>query len=729
MALTTTTSVMHADVLPETENCLAHDNFSKESFQSHKQSHNQNDPEFKEFFIINDLQAKLKVKNVSIENLKKHIANLKGKNVVEGAESVNKLNVFTLNVYKLDLQPLYPHIKNNREAHVDYLKVTQEHIDTLRDIVEQARALKHLDNALDYAYKYTQRIQELLVCVCASCPSSKHVSAKLVVVTPMNITRKVRFADQLSCSTKASGSQPSSNTKKNRISQTSSNNKKNNKVEDQPRIVKSSLNNIDRVSKTSCNANVKHYVLNANSKLICATCNKCMFDAIHDSYVRVYLNDVNTRVKSKSVKSAKIVPPKKSISTTVVKKTKPDRNNSGKLKDITNIGSSSKSKTVASKISNNSEPMQNWGSNVSTAPSSSRVNFRFDNDQIAKIIGYGHYQLGNVTISRVYYVEGLGQNLFFVGQFCDSDFELANQDLVRGLPKLKFKKDQLCLACSLGKSKKYSHKPKAEDTNQEKLYLLLMDLCGPMCVESINGKKYILVIVDDYSRFTWVKFPRSKDEAPEIIIKCLKQIQFFSPPPSVVSPVPVAAAPRPIDPAGSPFSTSIDQDAPSTHRLEDVIGNPSRPVSTRKQLQTDAMWCYFDAFLTLVKPKNFKEATLDSSWIEAMQEEIHEFERLEVWELVPCLDFVTLIKLKWIFKVKKNEFGGVLKNKARLVAKGYHQEEGIDFEESFIPVAKIEAIHIFIVNAANKNMTIYQMNVKTTFLNGNLYEVVYVSQT
>ncbi|GKC40653.1 retrovirus-related pol polyprotein from transposon TNT 1-94, partial [Tanacetum coccineum] len=102
---------------------------------------------------------------------------------------------------------------------------------------------------------------------------------------------------------------------------------------------------------------------------------------------------------------------------------------------------------------------------------------------------------------------------------------LAKDDLARGIPKLKFQKDHLCSACALGKSKKSSHQSKAEDTNQEKLYLLHMDLCVPMRVESINGKKYILVIVDDYSRFTWVKFFRSKDEAPNPIIKCIKNIQ------------------------------------------------------------------------------------------------------------------------------------------------------------------------------------------------------------
>ncbi|GJY74728.1 retrovirus-related pol polyprotein from transposon TNT 1-94 [Tanacetum coccineum] len=164
------------------------------------------------------------------------------------------------------------------------------------------------------------------------------------------------------------------------------------------------------------------------------------------------------------------------------------------------------------------------------------------------------------------------------------------------------------------------------------------------------------------------------------------------------------------------------------HPIANVIGNPSRFVSTRKQLQTDAMWCYFDAFLTLVEPKNFKQAMTEPSWIDAMQEEIHEFQRLKVWKLVPCLDKVLLIKLKWIYKVKTDEFGGVLNNKARLVAQGFRQEEGIDFEESFALVARIEASRILVANAAHKNMMIYQMDVKMAFLNGELKEEVYVSQ-
>ncbi|GKE73269.1 retrovirus-related pol polyprotein from transposon TNT 1-94 [Tanacetum coccineum] len=132
------------------------------------------------------------------------------------------------------------------------------------------------------------------------------------------------------------------------------------------------------------------------------------------------------------------------------------------------------------------------------------------------------------------------------------------------------------------------------------------------------------------------------------------------------------------------------------HPLDNIIGNPSWPVSTRKQLATDALWCLYNSVLSKVEPKNFKSAITEDCWFQAMQDEIHEFDRLQ--------------------------------NKARLVAKGYRQEEGIDFKELFAPVAHIEAIHIFIANATSKNMTIYQIDVKTAFLNGELKEEVYVSQ-
>ncbi|GJZ33387.1 putative ribonuclease H-like domain-containing protein [Tanacetum coccineum] len=691
---------------------------------------------------------------------------------------------------------------------------------------------------------------------------------------------------------------------------------------------------------------------------------------------------------------------------------------------------------------------------------------RFGNDHLGTIMGYGDYVMGDSVISRVYYVEGLGHNLFSVGQFCDSDLEvafrkhtcfvrdlngtdilkgsrgtnlytisidemmksspicllskaskvqiwfvigivvlnhlnfgtindLARKDLVRGLPRLKFEKDHLCSAYQLGKSKKFSHRPKSENTNMEVLHTLHMDLCGPMRVQSIKGKKYILVIMDNYSRFTWVKFLRSKDETPEFVTNFLKQIQvglnktvrfirrdngtefvnqvmseyyegvgifhqksvprtpqqngvverrnrtlveaartmmIFSkapmflwttavatacythnrslihtrhnktpyelvhdkkpdltflrvfgalcyptndskdlgkfqakadigifvgyapsrkgyriynkrtrrlmetihvtfdemhqsmapvrmssgPEPFIMSPGQLKSGLAPTDkelemlfqpmfdeylkqsrvnepvpsateinaqvvPPGTSLSTTIAQDAPSTsassstsdihhpvqhqeiaeepihedtpiihdvlhpspnlvtgdpgsaqsssgnvnsaepiqvnylpdhlrrwtkdHPLDNIVGNPSRPISTRKQLASDALWCCFHTELSKVEPKNFKMAVIEDCWFQAMQDEIYEFDRLEVWELVPCPIYVMVIALKWIYKVKLDKYGDVLKNKARLVAKGYRQEEGIDFEESFAPI-----------------------DVKTAFLNGDLQEEVFVSQ-
>nr|GEV82809.1 retrovirus-related Pol polyprotein from transposon TNT 1-94 [Tanacetum cinerariifolium] len=234
------------------------------------------------------------------------------------------------------------------------------------------------------------------------------------------------------------------------------------------------------------------------------------------------------------------------------------------------------------------------------------------------------------------------------------------------------------------------------------------------------------------------------------------------------------------------------------HPLKNIIGQLARPVSTRLQLHEQALFCYYDAFLTSVKPKTYKDALTQSCWIEAMQKELNEFEHLKVWKLVPRPDKVMVITLKWIYKVKIDELGGILKNKARLVARGYRQEEGIDFEESFAPAARLEAIRIFLAFAAHKNMVFnparvggfcwgewgkvvgvvgcggeaagkggsgvavvaekrlemnsgclfkhgereivigflhswslvfYQMDVKTGFLNGNLREEVYVSQS
>ncbi|GJW98002.1 putative ribonuclease H-like domain-containing protein [Tanacetum coccineum] len=152
------------------------------------------------------------------------------------------------------------------------------------------------------------------------------------------------------------------------------------------------------------------------------------------------------------------------------------------------------------------------------------------------------------------------------------------------------------------------------------------------------------------------------------------------------------------------------------HPLEQVIGNPSQSVRTRRQLETDGEMCMFALTVSRTEPKNIKEAMADSAWIESMQEELHQFDRLDVWELVDRPLCKNVINLKWLWKNKRDEENTVIRNKSRLVAKGYAQKEGIDFEESFAPVARLEAVRLFIAYAAHKSFTVYQMDVKTISL-------------
>ncbi|GJZ67219.1 retrovirus-related pol polyprotein from transposon TNT 1-94, partial [Tanacetum coccineum] len=164
------------------------------------------------------------------------------------------------------------------------------------------------------------------------------------------------------------------------------------------------------------------------------------------------------------------------------------------------------------------------------------------------------------------------------------------------------------------------------------------------------------------------------------------------------------------------------------HPIEQVIGDPSKPVMTRNRLHTNLKVCMYALTVSTIEPKNIKEAMLDTSWIESMQNKLNQFKRLDVWELVECPIGRNIIVVKWIWKNKNDAENMVIRNKSRLVAKGYGQEEGIDFEESFAPVARLEAIRIFVEYAAHQHFPIYQMDVKTAFLNGPLKEEVFVRQ-
>ncbi|GJX23774.1 retrovirus-related pol polyprotein from transposon TNT 1-94 [Tanacetum coccineum] len=779
----------------------------------------------------------LQEKVLVITALKDDLRKLKGKALVDNDVTKHPSDPEML---KIDMEPITLKLLNKMIAHSAYIKHTQEEAAVLRDLVDHIKVNYPLDHTLDSAYRYTKLIQELLTNISKTYPSINNSGEKLVAVTPKNKDKRVRFTEPVTSSgniitktasttnlvsnkpmlsstevkpsTSASGSQPSGNTKKDKIRQTLSSTQKN-KVEAHPRKVKSSLKNKDCVVARKGTANVQHSKLNANSKLKCVKCNSCMLSDNHDLCVLDFINNVNARVKSKSVKKR-----------SKRKNWKP----TGKV--FTNIGYIWRPTgrtfiiVLKSVSANKKKPSQSWGSIVSDVPSSSLdecrssklFSVKFRNDHVAKILKYGDYQIGNVTISRAYYVEGLGHNLFSVGKFCDSNLEvafrqhtcfirnlegvdlltgsrgknlytlslgdmmasspicllskalktkswlwhrrlshlnfgtinhLARHGLLRGLPKLKFKKDHLCSVCAISKSKKKPHKPKSKDTNQEKLYLLHMDLFGPMSkdealnfiikflkmiqvwlkvpvrqIRTYNGTEFVNQTLREYYEKVDISHETSGARSPQQN-GVMKSVDH--PAPEVIAPINEVVAPEPAASTGFPSLITVDQDAPSPknnseassssdviptivhtatpnsehvtkwtkdHPLDNIIGELERPISTRLQLHEQALFCYYDAFLTSVEPKNYKDALTQACWIKAMQEELHEFDRLEVWELVPRPDKVMIITLKWIYKVKLDEMGGILKNKARLVARGYRQEEGIDFEESFALVARLDAI-------------------------------------
>ncbi|KAJ9542658.1 hypothetical protein OSB04_029164 [Centaurea solstitialis] len=540
--------------------------------------------------------------------------------------------------------------------------------------------------------------------------------------------------------------------------------------------------------------------------------------------------------------------------------------------------------------------------------------------------------------------------------------KLANGRLVKGLPKLTFDRDSLCPACQMGKMKRSSHKSKTESSCQSPLEMLHMDLCGPMRIQSISGKKYILVMVDEYSRYTWLEFIRMKSEAPELIIKFIKRIQVllqlpvrkirsdngtefknatldayltsvgishnfsgaytpqqngvverrnrtlveaartmlaYSGLPLTFWAVVVSTAcftqnrtiitkrfkktpyhiinrrvpnvkffhvfgcrcyilnnrdnlgkfdkkadegyflgysltsktfrvynkrtkmvmetvyvtfdetvsmtsehsssgleihsqastttsdsitdpnsseldllfmdafldicadnedlilsrnPR-VDIHDVPEPSSVNDSGPSenicsTSNSDQAIPVPSveqSELTPDDQLETPAIIDENDSQNNLddiaILPAQLKWTRAhplynvigdvnddDSDWLLAMQEELLQFKRNKVYRLVPRPQDKSIIKTKWIFRNKKDESGVIVRNKARLVAKGYFQQEGIDYDETFAPVARIEAIRIFLAYAAHKNIKVFQMDVKSAFLNGVLHEEVYIEQ-
>nr|GEY26703.1 retrovirus-related Pol polyprotein from transposon TNT 1-94 [Tanacetum cinerariifolium] len=557
------------------------------------------------------------------------VTKLTAKNVnLKSSVSKDKVKpqVFTRAKHTIDVEPIVLRLRNNMDAHLDYLRHLKESVKTILDIVEEAKVA--LNNELN-------SLPTLLL---------------LGIIKPQKTNVHVPPSTRVKSCPKASGSQPKSNPKENRISPAKGVNKL--PVKDQPRTNKSHIRTTNRVDSSSRLKRTCH--LQDGVELIKGSRGSNLYT--------ISIEDI--------MKSSPIC--------------------------------------LLSKASKN----KSW---------------------------LWHQRLNHLNF--------------------DTINDLARKDLVRGLPRLKFEKDHLysdkvprtpqqngvverrnrtlveaartmlifskalmflwakvvatsCYTQNRSLIDTRHHKTPYELVHNKKpdltFFRVFCALCYPTNDSEDLGKLQPTAdtgILVGYAPSR--KGPRTKfGSCNSLFTPTNKELNIlFQPmfneylePPRAERPVsPAKAVQAPVNSAGTPLSTTIDQDAPTL-------------------------------ILSKVKPKNFKSTITKDCWFQAMHDEIHEFDRLQVLELVPQPDCVMIITLKWIYKVKLDEYGDVLKNKAWFMAKRCRQEEGIDFEESFLPVARIEAIRIFIANAVSKNMIVYHMDVKTAFLNGELKEDVYVSQ-
>nr|GEW39111.1 integrase, catalytic region, zinc finger, CCHC-type, peptidase aspartic, catalytic [Tanacetum cinerariifolium] len=455
---------------------------------------------------ISDLNASLQDKVLVITALKESLSKHKGKDVVNEAIPLHSIDHELL---KIDVAPLPLKLRKNRTVHTDYIRHTQEEAATLRGIVERSKLVAVTQKNRNKQIRLTEQIHKSGKTTVKTTPSTNVVSN-----TPVLSSIGVNLLSS------ASGSKSQDNTKNDRIQRTPRKAKKN-KLEEHLRTVRPSLNK-KSVVDTKATSSVTNSMSNVNSDLKCASCYGCLFFDNHDACVVAYINYVNASIKSKSFKKPvkrRIWQPTGKMLTTVGHIWKPTGQTFTLVGNVCPL-----TRLAMTTIVPPREPIP-IVSNTDKPVITLLINFvqkflgtvKFGNDHVAKIMGYGDYQIGNVTISRVYYVEGLGHNLFFVGQFCDSDLEvafrqhtcfihnldgvdlltgsrgnnlytpslqdmmasspicllskasktkswlwhhrlshlnfgvinhLARQGLVRGLPKLKFKKYHLCSACA-----------------------------------------------------------------------------------------------------------------------------------------------------------------------------------------------------------------------------------------------------------------------------------------
>nr|GFA03293.1 hypothetical protein [Tanacetum cinerariifolium] len=591
--------------------------------------------------------------------------------------------------------------------------------------------------------------------------------------------------------TKTRRPQPGSKTKNDRVPSASKSSRSKNKeakVEEHHRNLLLFKNN--KHISSACN-NIKIDSQNLISKVVCAMCEQCLISVNHDVCLHNYVNGKNSRGRKHKVNVSfkenqkkhqpRVKKPKKvgfleRIATP--KSRKPilllrwsptgrlfdqkgnivDSGESESQSDCSNGDNACTSNTLEPKI-------KRFPNSTSLLGRLSRFVYgtvRFRNDHVAAILGFGDLQWGNILITRVYFVEGL--------------------------PKFKYHKEHLCPSCEQGKSKTTSHPPKPVPNSRQRLHLLHMDLSGPMRIASINGKRVVerqnrtlveavrtMLIFSRAPLFLWagviatVCFTQNRsiihrrfNKTPHELINGKKpDISFLYLFGALCYPkndredigkLGAKATARTILPAQEPqvrqtstASTSIADTAPTLTNSSSYA--TKIPITSQHidELNPNAMFdgnSFVNPFASPstsaaessssqnVDPSNmhtfYQPYPHEFQWTK--DHPLEQFKRLDVWVLVPAPDNISPLTLKWLFKNKHDKEQTVIRNKSRHVLRGYRQEEGIDFEESFTPVARMEAIRIFLAYDAHKSFSVFQMDVKTAFLHGSLKEDVYVYQ-
>ncbi|RVW90629.1 Retrovirus-related Pol polyprotein from transposon RE2 [Vitis vinifera] len=316
--------------------------------------------------------------------------------------------------------------------------------------------------------------------------------------------------------------------------------------------------------------------------------------------------------------------------------------------------------------------------------------------------------------------------------------KVANNEVIKGIPKLGKPSNPICGPCQKGKQTRSTHKRVDEILTSKPLKLLHMDLMGPMRTESLGGKKYILVMVDDYSRYAWVAFLRDKREAfinfKDIGLKIQNEKgikhEFFAP----RTPQQNGVVERKNRVFQEMARTMLNQHELPTRFWAEAI-NTACYTSNRTRMCPQTRKTCYESWKGKKPCVKYFRVFGSRCYVLKDHENLGKFESkseegifLGYSSKMPRPKDVNVIGTKWIFKNKMDENGVIVRNKARLVAQGFKQIEGIDFDETFAPIARLESIQILLVVACVWKFKLLQMDVKSTFLNGILNEEVYVEQ-